>query len=86
MTAIRRAGYYISGGQELDRGSIGIAAPIILGTPHASGSIGTVFGEKRFATSDENLLVWRITIDAAKQVERPDSPTARTPPAYDAVR
>ncbi len=66
MTAIRRAGYYISR-SELDRGSIGIAAPIILDTPQQPGSIGTVFGEKRFATSDENLLV-RITIDAAKQV------------------
>jgi DNA-binding IclR family transcriptional regulator len=66
MTAIRRAGHYISRG-ELDLGSVGIAAPILPDAPHPPGSIVLVLSEKRHAIADESLLV-RIIMDAASQV------------------
>jgi DNA-binding IclR family transcriptional regulator len=67
MSAIRRAGYSVSKG-ELDRGNVGIAAPITLDPPNAPGSLVLVFGTKRYATADEKLLVG-IVRDAAAQID-----------------
>jgi len=68
MTAVRRAGCAISKG-ELDRGNVGVSAPIALDSSNAPGSLTLIFGVKRYATADEDLLV-RITRDAAAQIDR----------------
>ena len=66
MSAERRAGFSISRG-ELDRGNVGIAAPISFDPSQSPGSLVLVFNEKRFAIADEKLIV-RITVDAAAQI------------------
>jgi DNA-binding IclR family transcriptional regulator len=68
MTAIRRAGYFVSKG-ELDRGNVGVSAPIALDPPNAPGSLTLIFGAKRYATADQQLLA-NITKDAAAQIDR----------------
>lgn len=67
LAAMRRAGYVISMG-ELDRGNVGVAAPIFLDpAPNPPGSLVLVFSARRFAIVDEALLA-QICVDAAAQI------------------